>query len=580
MTALVHTQKGAEDVGHSRLFDRVRSLVRLSRTADHLGCSVDDARGEAMAERELRLSRRQMLGGIGVAAAAVVGVTPFTARAAPVRGAPRIAIVGAGLAGLACADELRRRGLSCRIYEALPGRVGGRVLTDHDTFPGQVAECGGEMIDTFHTTMLSYAREFGLAREDLEHTPGSFRYHFFGSLHAEDEVVAQWRALEPRVAADFRTLSNGPSFFSHTAADAALDDVDLATYLSARASDLPLIREVLYEAYIAEYGLEPYEQSSLNFLQFIHMDRRRHFSEFGVFSDERYHLIGGNDGIARAIAARVTDAGSAIDHGASLTRLARNASGEYQLFFNGSTAPEIADAVVVTVPFSVLRGVTLDASLGLSTDKLRAINELGYGNNAKTMVRFNRRVWAEQGGTGEAYADLANVQNTWETNYMAPGRGAGGILTDYSGGNRGYGLQQNAAHNFGCGGCHAGPPTDSVLSAAGAARIDGAMEDFVRDLDRVFPGAAAAASRDASGRLIGRRGHWTPQRYSRGSYTAYHPGQFTTIAGLEGQAAGALKFAGEHTDSFYDSQGFMEGACNSGIRAAQEILADIRARRL
>ena len=70
------------------------------------------------------------------------------------------------------------------------------MLTDHDTFPGQVAECGGEMIDTFHTTMLSYAREFGLAREDLERTPGSFRYHFFGSLHAEDEVVAQWRALD------------------------------------------------------------------------------------------------------------------------------------------------------------------------------------------------------------------------------------------------------------------------------------------------------------------------------------------------------------------------------------------------
>ncbi len=91
---------------------------------------------------------------------------------------------------------------------------------------------------------------------------------------------------------------------------------------------------------------------------------------------------------------------------------------------------------------------------------------------------------------------------------------------------------------------------------------------------------SAAASRDLYGRLIGRRGHWTPQRYSRGSYTAYHPGQFTTLAGLEAQPAGALKFAGEHTDSFYASQGFMEGACNSGIRAAQEIFADIRARRI
>ena len=45
--------------------------------------------------------------------------------------------------------------------------------------------------------------------------------------------------------------------------------------------------------------------------------------------------------------------------------------------------------------------------------------------------------------------------------------------------------------------------------------------------------------------------------------------------GLTAEPAGLLKFAGEHTDSFYSWQGYMEGACLSGVRAAGEVLADI-----
>lgn len=567
-------------MAHSRIFEALRHVLHLSRDAERLGGSLDDARAERDAAR--RLSRRHLLGGLGAAAAAatVTGVIPFSAKAGPVRGQPRVAIVGAGLAGLVCADELARRGIRCRLFEAHPNRVGGRVLSDHDTFPGQVAECGGEMIDTLHTTMLRYAREFGLAREDYERAPGDDRYHFFGANHTEREVVEEWRVLVPRLQADLRTLSAEPSFFAHTDADVALDRTDLATYLHARATDLPLVREVLFEAYVAEYGIEPHAQSCLNFLQFIHLDRRGHFAEFGQFSDERYHLVGGNDALAFALAERLREFGSPVESGASLSRLARRASGEFELYLVGGATPELFDAVVIAIPFSALRGVALDASLGLSADKLRAIRELGYGNNVKTAVRFDRRVWAEQGGNGSTYADLLHVQTTWETNYRAAGRGAAGILTDYAGGDRGVEIQENPARNFACGGCHAGAPVARVLNPTGRAHVNGQIEAFVRDLDRVYPGAAAAVSRRSDGTLVARRAHWTPQGFSRGSYTAYLPGQFTTIAGLEPQAVGALKFAGEHTDSFYEWQGFMEGACNSGVRAAGEVIADIRAGRL
>jgi monoamine oxidase len=58
-----------------------------------------------------------------------------------------------------------------------------------------------------------------------------------------------------------------------------------------------------------------------------------------------------------------------------------------------------------------------------------------------------------------------------------------------------------------------------------------------------------------------------------GSYAAYLVGQWTGIAGVEGERAGNLHFAGEHTSTAF--QGFMEGAAETGAAAAMEVLADL-----
>jgi monoamine oxidase len=80
------------------------------------------------------------------------------------------------------------------------------------------------------------------------------------------------------------------------------------------------------------------------------------------------------------------------------------------------------------------------------------------------------------------------------------------------------------------------------------------------------------ASRRPNGSLVAHLEHWPSNPLTRGSYTCYLPGQFTTIAGLEGLPAGNLYFAGEHANSFYDWQGFMEGAALSGLEVAAAIL--------
>lgn len=483
-----------------------------------------------------RPSRRQFL------AASTAALTVPLARSVSAA-SPRVAIVGAGLAGLACADRLQTLGIVPTLYEA-GTRVGGRCASLRGVFPGQVAELGGEYIDNLHKTMLGYARRFGLATEDVTKLPGEETFFIDGQHFSESDVVAEYRLLVPRLRADLKTTSGAPTFFAHTAGDRALDQIDLATYLATRAADLPLIRKVLTVAYEGEYGLDAAEQSCLNLLLFIHADRRSWFQPWGVFSDERYHLVDGNDGIVAGLADDFT---GAIELGRELTALRRNGFGEFVLEFRAGAAVT-ADVVVVTVPFSVLRHVHLDATLALSADKMRAIRELGYGTNAKTMIGFDGVPWRElHQASGAAVTTLAHVQNTWETN---PSRaGSHSVLTDYAAGGRGRGLDPS--------------------------QVQAQVDAFLTDLDMAWPGVKARASRDGA-YYVTSVAHWPSSPLSRGSYTCYRPGQFTRIAGLEGQRAGHLHFAGEHTDSFYSWQGFMEGACLSGLAAADAVARDAK----
>lgn len=562
-------------MSRSALFNQLKRSMRIARFAERHKTSTSQAVERAQeAEyryQQYKLSRRAFLALAGGGAAIGAAMLTQPARAlAKMSSGVRVAIVGGGTAGSVCAEQLARQGISATIYEANASRLGGRMWSSH-RFPGQVVERGGEMIDTAHKSMLGYANALGLTLEDVNKNPGETFYHFRGHRHREAEVVDEFRELAKRMRPDLKQIG-APTFFHHTEAEKALDFIDLATYLDRHASDLPLIRGVLEVAYNIEYGLEIHEQSCLGFLQFIHLDGRRHFAPFGVFSDERYHIIEGSDQVPQRLAAQLP---GPIHTGARLTRLRRNGFGEFELYFNHATAPEFADAVVLAIPFSVLRNVVLEDSLGLSSDKKRAIAELRYGQNAKTMIGFDDRPWSAVGCNGDIYSDLPNLQNTWETNYTRAGATA--VFTDYASGNRARALQFMPGNGLGnCGNCHG---SGGAFMNINDGNIQLQADAFLTDLDLIIPGAKHSATRTANGYHV-ERAHWGQQNFARGSYTANHPGYFTTIAGLEAQSTGALKFAGEHTNSFYEWQGFMEGAALSGIAAAAALLDDIRQRRI
>jgi monoamine oxidase len=523
---------------------RLARTLRIANLCERQGLSTREGMArvaEAAAKAAPRPTRRQVLSGMaGVAGLTAFGL-PRGARAGQAQNID-VGIVGAGLAGLVCADQLRKAGITAKLYEANP-RVGGRQFTLRNYFPGQVAELGGELVDNLHKTLIGYANEFGLTLEDMGKLPGDVFYHFDGAHVPESIIVDEYRDLVAAMRDDLQASTGVPTADYHNAGDVALDNMSLEEYLYTRGAG-PAIYKAIEESYEAEYGLAIAQQSALNFLLFIHADSRSTFTPFGVYSDERYHIVEGSDAISQGIANRLAPGSLSLGH--RLVQVAKTASGRIQLTFKigNQTVTVTHDAVVLAIPFTVLRGVTLHASLGLPAWKTQAIQQLGYGTNAKRMVGFNGPHWAMLGSNGSSYSDLADHQATWETN-PSLATSSNAILTDYASGARGASLSQS--------------------------KLQAETHRFVQALDLVYPGALAAATK-VGGNYRAVLQHWPSMPTSLGSYTCYTPGQFTTIAENEGKPVGNLFFAGEHANSFYVWQGFMEGAALSGIDAAAALL--------
>ena len=273
------------------------------------------------------------------------------------KGAPRIAIVGAGIAGLHAAHVLAKSGITAEIYEA-GARAGGRILTMRNIVaPGLYTEAGGEFVDTGHDDMMNLAREMGLPILDAmgpEHA-GLIENAWYagGRLRSEAEVVAAVRELTREIQVDIEALPED-ILAGATGSVAALDTMSLEEYLGKRGVT-GWFRDLLIAAYVAEFGLDAGRQSCLNLLTLISLDTSGgRFDVFGE-SDERYRIQGGSQALTDALAARHQDK-LRLNH-----RLeAVGVQGEnYTLSFQGpGGAVEIpADMVILALPFTLLRSV-------------------------------------------------------------------------------------------------------------------------------------------------------------------------------------------------------------------------------
>jgi monoamine oxidase len=452
---------------------------------------------------------------------------------------PTVVIVGGGIAGLHCAYRLKTLGVKATIYDAAK-RVGGRMYSDRMTFPdGMHCELGGELIDTGHQTMHDLAKELGIELLDYKTDDATLAHlvaHFGGVKLTEQEILTGFAPIAAKIDEALATLTDQEDLFVYynkPNGGEALDALSLKAWLDSINATGP-VRDLLEVAYNLEYGLETDVTNCLNMLFLISTDTAS-FEVFGD-SDELFHTKAGNDTYASKLSEKLDAA--QIELEASLVAITETSGGRYQLTFarGGSNFEVMADHVVLALPFSILRDV--EVNLDLPAPKALAIQELGYGTNAKLMVGFSSRPWRSAGSNGETFTDLA-FQGSWETSRLQPG--ASGIITNYTGGDRGVAIGM-------------GTPEERAA-------------EFLDEFDTVFPGTKAAHN----GKVV--RFHWPTYPLTKGSYSAYKVGQYTKITGVEAERFKNVHFAGEHTS--LDAQGYMEGGALSGAMAADEIAGDL-----
>jgi monoamine oxidase len=490
-----------------------------------------------------QVSRRAFLA--RTVAVGAAGALPAWSKVAAGTERSRIVIVGGGLAGLTAAYTLAQAGMRATLVEGSP-RLGGRCWTERGAFAdGQIAERGGELIDSTHEAIRALCAQFDLPLDDLYATEpkGSEALFFFdGAAYTAADVDRDFAAVRPRLAADAKVLGDElPTYRRHSVAQVALDRMSAAQWIDSRVPGGMRSRlgQLLVNAYGEELGGDPDEISAITVVALLAGAPADRFSAYEE-SDQRYHIRGGNDLLVTRLAEK---SGADIQTRSRLMALSRRDDGRYRLVVlrDAAEREEIADRVIVAIPFTLLRVVDLRGA-GFGARKLLAINELGMGRNTKLQLQFSDRFWREGAGNGE-YRLRGSFQTTWEVTRAQAG--TAGILNFFSGG--------------------------GAAVAAGLPDIHTQAHESLRELAQYVPQSEPAWNR----RVI--RNAWDRNPWSLGSYALVKPGQYTSLRGVEGERAGHVYFAGEHTS--IDWQGYLNGAVESGRRAAGEVLASLGARR-
>ena len=500
---------------------------------------LEDAVASVAADTS-RTTRRGLIksAGAGAVALSALGRLTPAARAAA---APRIVVIGAGLAGLTCAYRLKQAGYAAQVYEA-SDRLGGRCWSIRGAFAdGQIAEHGGELIDQGHNAIRNLVHEFGLTLDNLlraEANGTDLRGYFNGSPYSIDDITDDLKQVWQKIHSDTSAAGYPTTFDSSTQRGRELDRMSIVDWIeeSVPGGMGSRLGQLLDVAYNIEYGAESSVQSSLNLLYLLGFAGQGQLRLFGK-SNEKYHVRGGNDQIPARLGAALA---AQITTGAELIAIRKTPAGGYSLSvrIGSKTTTLTADKVVLALPFSILRRSVDVSAAGFSDRKLLAIRELGMGTNSKLHVQFRSRPWNALGCNGDTLADTG-YQNTWEVTRAQSG--ASGILVDYTGGTIGA--------SFGT-----GTPTQRA-------------QKFLTQIEPVLPGL----TQQWNGRAT--VDFWPAYEWTRGSYSYWKVGQYTSFASIEGRQEGNAHFCGEHTS--IDFQGYLNGAVETGERAAGEVIADL-----
>ena len=439
-----------------------------------------------------------------------------------------VTIIGAGLAGLSAAYDLQRAGWQVTVLEARK-RVGGRVHTLRNFSDGLVAEAGGEFIDGQHTRMLAFAKEFNLALGEVGSWQGQTEdWGAYAGRAGQSNDVNVWGfdlgAEYNRIWSALAELAKyvPDPLHPETAPNAeALDKQSAADWLNVQDVQ-PLARLAFANHIRSEYTCEPEQFSLLDLARNAAM----YYSAPNLYKST-HRIIGGNDMLPRALADLLPD----VRLNAIVKSIRLQPDGVAVSYQQADSQLTIDSAfAILAVPLTTARLIEFNPPLPHAHQRM--VNEVSYGAVTKVMIQYRQRFWKAKGWNGRLSTDQHIVQ-TWDaTNHL---QGERGILTAYTGGDPGAKL--------------------SALSDEERIKL------AVDVIEKIFPGSSDLIENTAT---IA----WINEPFTRASYMALAPNEVTAHWQTLFEPAGRLFFAGEHATAI---QGFMEGAVESGQRAAEMI---------
>lgn len=446
----------------------------------------------------------------------------------------KIAVVGAGMAGLNAAYQLKKVGLKATIYEAA-SRTGGRMYTMQHIFGENITtDIGGEFVDAAHQDIIDLTKEFNLDLYDLTtETLIKKTFYFKGKQYSEKELAD---ALQPFVQQILKDILLLPEIKNHTTAALIeqFDQKSVAAYITAIGIS-GWLYSFLCTIFTSEFGMEAMEQSALNFLiMFVApVVAEGTYQLFGT-DHEVFKIKGGSQHLTNRMAAALKN-NIRLEH--ELVAIESNNYLTILSFINkGKKVTVTADYVVMTLPFTLLKNITFN--MVMDPQKRKCINELGYGNSSKFIMGFKEKVWHNTGKQGYTFTDEA-IGTGWDSSQLQGDNE--GSFTVFGGGN--YSVDINNKNQ------------------------EFLANGFLLGMDKIYPGSSFAYT----GKNI--KFCWANSLISKAGYSCYKVGQYSTIAGWEGSPVGNILFAGEHTSRNF--QGYMNGAAETGKLAAEQIAAKI-----
>ncbi len=439
-----------------------------------------------------------------------------------------VIIIGAGLAGLSAGYELQKAGWHVTVLEARE-RVGGRVQTLRTFKHGLMAEGGGEFIDQHHTRMIALAKEFNIPLASsgswqaqdkdwgcFDGKAGLVADAKFWGFDFAAEVQRGWEAMAEL------SLKIADPYQPQTADEAENLDSKSARDWIASLDFHPLTKKYFITYIRSEYTCEPEALSLLDLCR----NAKMYYS-----SNERppsMRAVGGNDLIPQALANKLTD----VRLNAVVKSVRLKPDGVSVSYTQEDSSLTInADFAILAIPLSTARDIDFGGSL--PQPHQRIVNEISYGAVTKVMIQYRKRFWEEKNWNGRLNSDLP-IGYIWHaTSHLEH---ESGILTAYTGG--GPGVKLSALSN------------------------EERIQVAVNEIEKIFPGSSAWIEHAETTA-------WLNEPFTKASYMNLAPGDVRAHWQTLFTPAGRLFFAGEHATAI---QGFMEGAVESGQRAAQEII--------